>query len=202
MNMRMGQSQSTCLASAIIKVKKRVRLSGIEPGLHRIGLLIVISLIVSGCAGIPIGVSEKAPLTATALPSKDVFSLSDKAQEAYTQSRWIEAVQLYQQVVEKVPNDADAWFRLGNTYAQQGALERAIHAYETSLINDSRQPKAWFNLSTAYLLNAQAAMRQSFDRMRANDPARALVDARLLELGELLHRRLEEPTPEGVRTGQ
>ena len=54
----------------------------------------------------------------------------------------MEAVQLYQRVVERVPNDADAWFRLANTYAQQGAYERAIHAYETSLFNNSQQPKA------------------------------------------------------------
>lgn len=152
--------------------------------------LLLLTLSMTAC-GTFSGSSQPAA-SSQSVSSEDVFALSARAHTAYTQSRWIEAVKLYQRVVEHVPADADAWFRLGNTYAQQGAYERAIHAYETSLINESRQPKAWFNLSTAYLLNAQAAMRQSYDRMRSNDPARAMIDARLVALDRILHGRIEE----------
>ncbi len=166
-----------------------------------LALCLVISA--SGCSTLQSPSSESAAsLSDDDSSSYEIFKLSERAQLAYTESRLIEAVQLYQQVVEQLPTDADAWFRLGNTYTQQGAFERAIHAYETSLINDSQQPKAWFNLSTAYLLNAQSAMRQSFDRMRPNDPARALVDARLVALSALLHGRLEESSVPRVRTSR
>jgi len=165
--------------------------------------VVFVCLFVSGCATFSSENPNNENLAAqNNASSKDIFALSQKAQIAYTESRIIEAVQLYQQVVERVPADSDAWFRLGNAYAQQGAYERAIHAYETSLVNDSQQPKAWFNLSTAYLLNAQAAMRESFNRMRANDPARTLVDVRLLAIEQLLHGRLEESTTQGLRTAQ
>ncbi len=166
-------------------------------------LLLCLSIFASACSTLPSGSADGSKANEDeSTASYEVFKLSDKAHLAYTQSRLIEAAQLYQQVVEQVPTDADAWFRLGNTYAQQGSFERAIHAYESSLINDSQQPKAWFNLSTAYLLNAQSAMRQSYDRMRPNDPARSLIDARLVALSALLHGRLEESSVPRVRTSQ
>ncbi|MFK8082602.1 MAG: tetratricopeptide repeat protein [Granulosicoccus sp.] len=122
----------------------------------------------------------------------DLFMVSLNAQRAYQESRWLDAVRLYQQIVEQVPSDAVAWFRLANTYAQQGAFERAVHAYEQSLAHDSEQPKAWFNLSTAYLLKAQSAMQQATTQMRSRDPAREMIDKRLQTLGNLIHRRVEE----------
>lgn len=123
---------------------------------------------------------------------KDMFLVSVQAQRAYQESRWLEAVSLYQQIVERVPNDAVTWFRLANTYAQQGAFERAIHAYEQSLALEKEQPKAWFNLSTAYLLNAKSAMLNAHKAVRSHDPAKVLIEARLQVLDDLVNNRLEE----------
>ena len=75
---------------------------------------------------------------------------------------------------------------------QQGAYERAIYAYERSLTNEEEQPKAWFNLSTAYLLYAQNAMRNAHGKLRAQDPARDLIQQRLTGLQQLLHGQVEE----------
>lgn len=130
------------------------------------------------------GVDKKADI--------DLFMVSVNAQRAYQQSRWLDAVRLYQEIIEHVPADAVAWFRLANTYAQQGAFDRAIHAYEQSITHDSEQPKAWFNLSTAYLLNAQSAMQRSHTGMRKDDPARAMIDNRLHMLSNLIHGRVEQ----------
>ena len=159
--------------------------------LRSLAVIVCTSVLLFGCAT-QSGDTLRLPFESNKSSDEDLFVLSAKAQTAYSQSRWIEAVQYYQRVVERVPGDADAWFRLGNTYAQQGAYQRAIHAYERSLTNDSQQPKAWFNLSTAYLLNAQSALRQSYDHMRSSDPARAMVNAKLVALNELLHGRIEE----------
>ena len=116
----------------------------------------------------------------------DLFELSVDAQRAYRESRWTEAVALYQRIVEHVPADAAAWFHLANTYAQQGAFDRAIYAYEQSLKYDSEQPKAWFNLSTAYLMHAQSAMRQSYVLMRADNTSRSMVEQRMSALDVLV----------------
>lgn len=145
-------------------------------------------LLSTGCASLQIPPDKQKQHKVSA----DVFELTFAAEQAYQQSRWIEAVRIYQQIVEQVPHDADAWFRLGNIYAQQGVFERAIHAYESSLNYNSEQPKAWFNLSTAYLLNARAAMRGAHGRLRAGDPARSLIEARLISLDALVHGRFED----------
>lgn len=129
--------------------------------------------------------------------SSDVFHVSELAEAAYEESRWTDAARHYQQLTESVPNDAYIWFRLANTYVQKGNYNQAIHAYETSIERDSLQPKPWFNLSTTYLLNAKAAMLQSWEKLRPNDPARELIMVRVqaiddmmsLEMGKLKVRR-------------
>jgi len=159
--------------------------SGLRPILKVI-LVLTATHLLSGCAsfwGEPIESGTSAP---------DIFEMRQQAQQAYQESRWIESVRLYQSLVERNPADSAAWFRLGNVYAQQGAFQRAINAYQTSLGNDADQPKAWFNLSTAYLLNAQSAMQDARDRLEDGDPAKLLIEERLGALSALVHGRFEE----------
>lgn len=153
---------------------------------------LVIAILAGGCAA-PIPVASNALVGETgAGQSEALFAMSRRADRAYSESRWIDAVREYQRVVEQVPEDAAAWFRLGNTYAQQGAYDRAIHAYETSIMHDATQPKPWFNLSTTYLLKARDSMRLSRERLREGDPARLLIEERLQGLARLVHGRFED----------
>jgi len=160
------------------------------------GTLLAAAVVSGGCVSAPSAPAvESAPAESSA-----VFELSRQADRAYRESRWIDAVRDYQRLTEEVPRDAYAWFRLGNTYAQQGAYDRAIHAFETSLTHDAEQPKPWFNLSTAYLLNAQSAMGRARSQLRSDDPARLLIEQRMDVLGKLVHGRFEEgATPTGAR---
>jgi len=151
-----------------------------------------IAVVSSGCAATaksPSGISPVAAYT------DDVFELSASADLAYQQNRWIDAVRLYQELTVAVPDDAYGWFRLGNTFAQQGAYAKAIEAYEASIQRNSSQPKPWFNLSTAYLLNAQFAMTRSWEKLRQNDPAKAVIESRLRILSGLIHDRIEDMHP-------
>ena len=154
---------------------------------HRTTLffLAVFSVLVSGCS-----FSNVASSAGRSTPNVDLFLLSIEAQRAYQQSQWFKAVSLYQKIVEYVPTDALAWFRLANTYARQGEYEKAIHAYEQSLLNNNDQPKAWYNLSTAYLLRAQSAMQLSRSQLSHADPARKVIQQRLLRLEDLLIERI------------
>lgn len=156
--------------------------------INKILILLVFWVGLTGC----VSNSEPTNVLGGSQNSVEAFELRQKAQIAYQQSRWIDAVRLYQGLVEKTPTDSGAWFRLGNIYAQQGALQRAIHAYENSLKHDSGQPKAWFNLSTAYLLNAQSSMLSAHNQLRESDPAKTLIAERLSALSALVHGRFEE----------
>jgi len=157
-------------------------------GVFRLFLLSMVMVTFSACSTAPVrGADIKRDEQA-----RQSFQLRQQAEIAYQSSHWIEAVQLYQKLIEINPGDSGAWFRLGNIYAQQGAYQRAISAYESSLTQDPNQPKALFNLSTAYLLNAQAAMRSAHSRLRDGDPAKILISERLNSLSALVHGRLEE----------
>ena len=150
----------------------------------RIGTRIVIIMVLSGlnaCA-----TSSAIERADQSEPKVDLFSISVDAQRAYQESRWFDAVRLYQEIVHYVPGDATAWFRLANTYAQQGAYDRAIHAYEESLKYDSDQSKAWFNLSTAYVLHARSAMQRSRSLLAAGDPAKQMIQQRMDTLDALV----------------
>lgn len=153
------------------------------------GLVLGASVLLSACAVTP---TAEPSGTSAATGGRDVFGLSAEADRAYRDGRWIEAARRYTELTERVPADAYAWFRLGNTHAQQGDYPRAIRAYETSLERDATQAKPWFNLSTAYLLHAQVAMLRARERLRPGDPARVMIDARLEGLGGLLHGRIED----------
>lgn len=150
-------------------------------------LLISGSLFLSSCATSGAGSSKG---TNSERYTDDIFRVSRLAEEAYEESRWTEAARYYQQLTESVPSDAYIWFRLANTYVQKGEFNQAIHAYETSIQRDSLQPKPWFNLSTTYLLNAKAAMLQSWENLRAGDPARELIMRRVDAIDALMNQEL------------
>jgi tetratricopeptide (TPR) repeat protein len=68
--------------------------------------------------------------------------------------------------VELRPDDADAWFNLGNTDAALGDLPAARGALERCLALDPRRSKAWNNLGIVLVLGgdeaaAEAAWRRS-----------------------------------------
>lgn len=168
-------------------------------------MLLAIALAASGCASVP--QSSPVPSLGAGAGERargggdiDLAALYAQAGRAYDESRWIEAARDYGKLTVAVPDDGQLWFRLANTYARQGDYGRAEDAYEASLLRDREQPKPWFNLSTVYLLNAQAALREAHAQMRADDPGRTLIERRLTALEFLIHGRFEdEATPAVAR---
>ena len=118
--------------------------------------------------------------------AQKLFAKLDLAEAAYQQARWQEATQLYQVVLLQIPDDPYLWFRLGNSLTQQGDYDNAIRAFETSIQQDARQAKPWFNLSTAHLLGAQLASLKAWQAMDPDDPSRHAAQERLDGVTQLL----------------
>ena len=166
---------------------------------RRIGWRLVAVLaigVLSGCASPK--TTGNLPTTQETVWGDDAFALSELADQAYRESRWIDAVRHSEELTQRVPEDPYSWFRLGNTYARQGDYNRAIPAYEASLERNAAQPKPWFNLSSTYLLNAQQAMFRARAALRPGDPARRMLDQRLSILESLIHDRFEDSLAPGT----
>ena len=135
---------------------------------------LLVFLALAGCAS--------SPDTRT---NKELFDALKKADTAYSEGNWLGAEQYYQQLIDKVPNDAYAWMRLGNTRLQQGLLKAAIVAYQESILHDPDQSKSYYNLSTAYMLQAQQALEQAQQKLQSYDPGLILISQRIRGLQEL-----------------
>lgn len=111
--------------------------------------------------------------------SSVLFQVLDKADAAYAEGNWLEAEMYYQQLINKVPDDAYAWLRVGNARLQQGQISSAIAAYQQSITHNPGQTKPYFNLSTAYMLQAQRALEVAKKNLQQHDPGLALVNHRI-----------------------
>src|SRR5947209_16042798 len=59
--------------------------------------------------------------------------LTQQAIALAVQSRWQDAIEANQQIIELTPNDAEAFNRLGKAYTETGQIVPAREAYESSL---------------------------------------------------------------------
>jgi len=128
---------------------------------------------------------------------RSVFLLVEKADRAYGQSRWSEAEQYYRQVIDKVPSDHYAWFRLGNTQLRRGLLDSAIYTYQQAEKRNPRHAKTQYNLALTYLMMSQRALHQSAGSLRENDPALVIVQQKLGQLQSLLDLPVEAQASPG-----
>ncbi len=128
--------------------------------------------------------------------SLKVFDQVAQADRAYEQEQWQEAEQHYLAVIKQVPNDAYAWFRLGNVYMRQERLSNAIAMYQEALQRDPKQAKPYFNMATVHLLQAHQALGEAHKRLPPVQQAR--VSERMQELETLLYGKAQS-LPETVK---
>lgn len=141
------------------------------------------------CAALPAlrqGPASAGDRAADYQNARALFSTVDRADNAYQQGQWQTAAQLYESVLQDLPDDPWLWFRLGNSLTQNGDYSGAIEAFETSLQHDAQQSRPWFNLSTVHLLGAQVASLKAWQAMEPGDPSRQSAQKRLDTLTELL----------------
>lgn len=130
-------------------------------------------------------------------PKQDkAFTRLEMADEAYAQGRWVEAEQHYHEITEVAPNDFYAWFRLGNSRLHQGNIEAAIHAYESSLQRDPRQPKPHHNLAEAYLMMAHQSLQKAQSLAEESSYEWLAIEDKLKRLQEIIYKPISDlPSP-------
>lgn len=151
-------------------------------------LPVVLSLALAACASAP------APRAATI----DLVETERLAEQAYRQGDYARAAELYADIVEAMPGEADYWYRLGNAYARQGLSQQAALSYQQSLALDSGNARGWHNMGMMHLKLAheafEAGEKRGSKRARVHEENRRLAEAtaRVLEHGG---RAVSAPAP-------
>ena len=78
--------------------------------------------------------------------SKDLTLVREEAYLAYQNKDYSTAINKFEILVEKAPEDVEFWFRLGNSYARSEKPQLAVIAYQNALLRDPSNVKAWYNM--------------------------------------------------------
>ncbi len=117
----------------------------------------------------------------------DVVEETREAGLAYDSGDMPRAAELYAAVVRQAPDDADAWFRLGNARFRMQQPDDAVAAYERAIQIRPDHARALYNLGVVRLKQAQGAMIAS---ARVGKPGDALrgdsgrIAQRLAKVGD------------------
>ncbi|PTR29948.1 tetratricopeptide repeat protein [Luteibacter sp. OK325] len=131
-------------------------------GTSRLSLIVAV-VALAGCAGH--GTRPLRDRTAEAAQDEKA------ANRAYAGGDIHHAADLYESVVAATPDDADAWYRLGNARFRLQKLDDAGLAYERAIKLKPDHAQALYNLGVVRLKQAQAAMVAS---ARAGEPGDSL----------------------------
>jgi tetratricopeptide (TPR) repeat protein len=101
---------------------------------------------------------------------EELIKLKQNAQVAYQNRDWNKAVEYYGSLSQRIPNDAEIWFRLGNSYARLNKHGAAIQSYQQALNRDPRNSKTWHNLGIVQLKLAANTFVEMQSNINADDP--------------------------------
>jgi len=135
---------------------------------------LLLTVLMAGCG--------TAPLTKTSTQRLNyVLTTQQRADEAYRAGDMAHATVLYQQLTEMIPQEADYWYMLGNTYVRTQQPDPAVQAYQQAIARNPNHTRAWHNLGIVRMRQATAAFVSSAGTATAEDPMHAkstqLVDA-------------------------
>ena len=101
---------------------------------------------------------------------EELIKLKQIARVAYQNRDWNKAVEYYGSLSQRIPNDSEIWFRLGNSYARLNKHGAAIQSYQQALSRDSRNSKIWHNLGVVQLKLAANTFTEMQNNTNADDP--------------------------------
>jgi cytochrome c-type biogenesis protein CcmH/NrfG len=105
-------------------------------------------------------------------PTIDVARDTQEARQAYAKGDMEHAAGLYEAIVDAEPDNADAWFHLGNARFRLQKPDEAVVAYGRAIQVRPGYAQAQYNLGVVRLKQAQAAMIASAEAGKPGDALR------------------------------
>jgi tetratricopeptide (TPR) repeat protein len=131
--------------------------------------------------------------TAPKTDSAEVGAKYLSANKAYTDKNYELALLEYLELSETLRAVPIIWFRIGNSYARLENFDKAIEAYEKTVLIDPRSSKAWYNMGVIQLKQSVNTWRQMLIYVSKDD----LLYERALNLSKKLLEAVDEkPTSE------
>lgn len=139
---------------------------------------------------------------ATQPENGEVMKYLEKAERAYESQDWRLAEEGYRELASRIPQDAYAYFRLGNTLAKQARFDEAAQAYQEALVRDAGMAKAYGNLGMVRLLQAEAALDASIAKASSNDTSTTNSKKMLKEIRKITNIPVLEVGTPVARSGK
>lgn len=149
------------------------------------GPVLLLLLVLAGCAGG--GAMHRG---AAGTEGEDLVQVRADAEAAYAAKDWTVSEKHYTLLAQRVPVEAENWFRLGNIYARTNRPDAAIAAYRETLVREPEHRKAWYNLGILQLRAAAASLEQLQGLPGADDA----MTRRSREILEELRRTVQRET--------
>lgn len=112
--------------------------------------------------------------TRTESGGEEFLKMQREAQAAFDSGENARAEVLYKGLLRAMPNDAEAWFRLGNLYARSDNAEQAVDAYLRCLSINGNDARAWHNLGVVRLRQAWASLLRANTLTAPPEPINAM----------------------------
>jgi tetratricopeptide (TPR) repeat protein len=126
------------------------------------------------------------PLTKTSTPRLTyVLSTQQQAEAAYRSGDMEHATAFYLQLTRMIPQEADYWYMLGNTYVRTQQPDQAVQAYQQAIMRNPNHTRAWHNLGIVRMRQAMAAFVSSASTATAEDPMHEVSTHLVAELGRI-----------------
>jgi len=119
---------------------------------------------------------------------KELIKLKQNAQVAYQNNDWEKSAEYYERLSQRIPNDAEIWFRLGNAYARLNKHGAALQSYQQALRNDSKNSKVWHNMGIIQLKLATQTFVEMQEYITPDDP----LSIRAIQLVDGISRLLKQ----------
>lgn len=143
--------------------------------MERIILSLFFILCLGGCSGI--GTSHNYTLS---------VELPQQAAEDYKNGQYSEAIDKYEFLVIKVPEEGSFWFALGNAYLKNKQITQAKMAYENAVLRNPELSKAWYNLGLLHLRESLRVFMEMQEYTSSRDPVKEMSEKKLHGLMKIL----------------
>jgi len=132
----------------------------------RVFVFVMVGFLLSACAATGRDDSVQGAIE----QGSRTMDLYREGMKAYTEGNMEVAENKLSQLVERVPEDSQVWFRLGNIYARTNRPRQAVQAYQDALVRDPSLAKAWHNMGVVRLRQAVNDFVSLAKSVPADDP--------------------------------